>query len=154
MATTSPHPEHGARYRPARWAHRPRWRTYAAASRGAWFGFDAMELDGLPSDFLLIPLAGHTAGHCAVAVRQGDRWLMHAGDAYCHDGEIHPGQRWSLPLWEALEELTEVDRPLRVANQARLRELWRGHGDEVQMFSAHDPWAFERYRSGADTKAA
>jgi hypothetical protein len=42
----------------------------------------------------------------------------------------------------------------RVANQARLRELWREHGDEVQMFSAHDPWAFERYRSGADTKAA
>jgi hypothetical protein len=66
MATTSPHPEHGTPYWPV---HRPRWRTYAAASRGAWFGFEAMELDGLPSDFLLIPLADHTVGHCAVAAR-------------------------------------------------------------------------------------
>ncbi|MBB4904830.1 hypothetical protein [Actinophytocola algeriensis] len=38
--------------------------------------------------------------------------------------------------------MTEVDRPLRVGNQARLRELVREHGDEVRVFSAHDPWAF------------
>jgi hypothetical protein len=47
-----------------------------------------------------------------------------------------------MPLWEALEEITETDRPLRVANQARLRELLREHGEEVTVFSAHDPWAY------------
>lgn len=154
MATTSSHPEHRTRYRPAHWAHHPHWVTYTSVSRGAWFGFDAIEFDGLPSDFLLVPLAGHTAGHCAVAVRAGGHWLLHAGDAYYHDGEINPQRRWSIPLWEALEELTEVDRPLRIANQARLRDLQRDHANTVQIFSAHDPWAFEQYRPGAQTSAA
>lgn len=144
MATSSPHPEHATRYRPAHWAHRPHWKTYTTAARGAWFGFDAIELEGLADDFLLIPLAGHTAGHCAVAVRDGDRWLLHAGDAFYHDGETNPDAPWSLPLWEGLEEITETDRPLRIANQARLREL-RRTTESVEVFSAHDPWAFEAY---------
>jgi glyoxylase-like metal-dependent hydrolase (beta-lactamase superfamily II) len=137
------HPEHALRYRPAHWAHRPHWSTYTAQKGNAWFGFDAIELAGLPPEILLIPLAGHTPGHCAVAVRAGDRWLLHAGDAYYHHGQIE-ADRWSMPLWEALEEITETDRPLRMANQARLRELLREHGEEVAVFSAHDPWAYAR----------
>jgi len=45
---------------------------------------------------------------------------------------------------EALEELTEVERPLCMANLARLRELRRDHGDAVEIFSAHDPCAFQQ----------
>ncbi|MCO6004802.1 MBL fold metallo-hydrolase [Actinoallomurus purpureus] len=144
MAATGAHPEHALRYRPAHWAHRPHWRTYESRKGESWFGFDALELDGLPPEILLIPLAGHTEGHCAVAVRDEDRWLLHAGDAFYHHGQVEPDDRWSMPLWEALEEITEIDRPLRAANQARLRELLRDHGDEVEVFSAHDPWAFAR----------
>jgi glyoxylase-like metal-dependent hydrolase (beta-lactamase superfamily II) len=146
MATTSSHPEHDLRYRPAHWAHRPHWATHTSQKGNSWFGFDAIEMEGLPPEILLIPLAGHTQGHCAVAVRDTDRWLLHAGDAYYHHGQIEPGNRWSMPLWEALEEITEIDRPLRMANQSRLRELLRDHGDEVEVFSAHDPWAFQRYQ--------
>ncbi len=141
MATTSAHPEHTLRYRPAHWAHRPRWVTYPSRRDTSWFGFDAVHLDGLPTGVLLVPLAGHTPGHCAVAVRTADRWLLHAGDAFYYDGQIAP-ERWEIPLWDAFEEVTEMDRPLRVATQARLRELVRDHGDEVRVFSAHDPWAF------------
>lgn len=80
-----------------------------------------------------------------MAVRGADRWLLHAGDAYYHQGQVDPRLRFSMPLWELLEEITEVDRPLRMGNQARLRELLRDHADEVEVFSAHDPWAFRRY---------
>jgi hypothetical protein len=38
----------------------------------------------------------------------------------------------------------EVDRELRLANVARLRELARG--GEVEVFCAHDPWELARYR--------
>jgi glyoxylase-like metal-dependent hydrolase (beta-lactamase superfamily II) len=147
MAATSPHPEHTTRYRPAHWAHRPHWRTYpgSSASRQAWFGFDAIELDIPGAELLLIPLAGHTEGHCAAAVRDGERWLLHAGDAFYHDGETNPADPWSLPLWEGLEEITETDRALRIANQARIRELRRATAGTVEVFSAHDPWAFERF---------
>jgi glyoxylase-like metal-dependent hydrolase (beta-lactamase superfamily II) len=154
MATTSGHPEHAIRYRPAHWAHHPHWTTYAdaSASHSAWFGFDAITLSGLDDDFLLIPLAGHTAGHCGVAVRDGDRWLLHAGDAYYHSGEVSPADPWSIPLWETLEEITEIDRPLRIANQARLRELCRNHGTTVDVFSAHDPWAFEQHQPATSSQ--
>lgn len=151
MATSDPHPEHTLRYRPAHWAHHPHWKPYASAKGNTWFGFDALELEGLPSEIMLIPLAGHTRGHCAVAVRDADRWLMHAGDAYYHQGQIDPTNRWSIPLWEMLEEITEIDRPLRMGNHARLRELLRDHGDEVEVFSAHDPWAFARFRRTTPT---
>jgi glyoxylase-like metal-dependent hydrolase (beta-lactamase superfamily II) len=146
MAATDSHPEHNLRYRPAHWAHRPHWATYASRRGESWFGFDAVELDGLPPEILLIPLAGHTRGHCAVAVRDTDRWLLHAGDAFYHHGQIESGNRWNMPMWEALEEIAEIDRPLRMANQSRLRELLHEHGDEVDVFSAHDPWAFDRYQ--------
>ena len=37
-----------------------------------------------------------------------------------------------------------ADNSARVANQARLRELARDHGDEVRLFCAHDPVELER----------
>jgi hypothetical protein len=86
-----------------------------------------------------------------VAVRDADKWLLHGGDAYYHQGEVDPFDRWSIPMWEALEEITETDRSLRIANQARLRELLRDHGDEVEVFSAHDPWPFEQYARQAES---
>ena len=36
------------------------------------------------------------------------------------------------------------DAKARGANQERLRELARGHGDEVRLFCAHDPVELER----------
>lgn len=76
-----------------------------------------------------------------MAVKTADRWLLHAGDSF-HYGEQVAPDRWAIPLGDAFEELTEIDRPLRIGNQARLREPVRDHGDEVRVFSAHDPWAF------------
>ncbi|MFI6596409.1 MBL fold metallo-hydrolase [Nonomuraea sp. NPDC050536] len=145
MAATSTHPEHALRYRPAHWEHRPHWVTYETRKGLSWFGFDALELEGLPSDILLVPLPGHTEGHCAVAVKDGEKWLLHAGDAFYYHGQIDPEARWEIPLWNALEEIATIHRPLNMGQQARLRELLREHGDEVEVFSAHDPWAFQRY---------
>ena len=38
-----------------------------------------------------------------------------------------------------MQTRTVTARGLRLANQARLRELVRAHGDEVTVFNAHDP---------------
>src|SRR5262245_34823521 len=135
------------RYRATQLAHAPRWATYASHQGNPWFGFDAVQdLDGLPADILLIPLGGHSKGHSAVAVNTGERWLLHAGDAYFYHGEIHPDLPRSHPLLDFVQLAAEVDRPLRLGNQARLRELARLHGDEMEVFSAHDPWEFQRYQ--------
>src|SRR5207245_5655496 len=39
-------------------------------------------------DILMIPLPGHTLGHCGIAVRAKDKWLLHAGDAYFFHGQL------------------------------------------------------------------
>jgi glyoxylase-like metal-dependent hydrolase (beta-lactamase superfamily II) len=143
---TSAHPEHTLRYRPPHWAHGPRWATYPSRQDTTWYGLDAVQLDGLPDDLLLVPLIGHTPGHCGVAVRTDDRWLLHAGDAYYYSGQVEP-KRWSIPLWDAFEDMTEMDRPRRIASQDSLRGLVRAHSDEVRVFSAHDPWAYAELTS-------
>ena len=132
-----------SRYRPAHWAHGPRWAEYPSQTSETWFGFGAHPLRGLPTDLLLVPLGGHTAGHAGVAVRDGDRWLLHAGDAYFYHREL--GERAEPhPLLDIVQTGSEVHRDLRLGTQARLRELVRDHGEEVTVFSAHDPWELER----------
>ncbi|KIA66477.1 MBL fold metallo-hydrolase [Nocardia vulneris] len=132
------------RYRDAHWAHGPDWVTYHPDGDEDWFGFRATPLTGLPSDFKLIPLGGHTAGHTGVAVREGDRWLLHCGDAYYYHRELtqpyHPH-----PVMDVVQTSSEVHHDLRVGTRARLRELVRDHGAEVSVFSAHDPWEFSGY---------
>ncbi|SFL07689.1 Metallo-beta-lactamase superfamily protein [Streptosporangium canum] len=148
MAAPGHHPEDRVRYRPAHWAHRPHWVTYPGTQGDPWFGFDAVRpLKGLDAEILLVPLGGHTLGHSAIAVPDGDRWLLHCGDAYYFHGEIDPDRPYGHPGMDILQQITEVDRPLRLGNHARLRELVRLHGDEVSVFSAHDPWELQRHLS-------
>ncbi len=139
------------RYRPLHWAHGPRWDLRAAGGE-AWFGFEGVQaIEGL-ADILLIPLHGHTRGHCGVAVRTPSGWLLHAGDAYFHHGELDEkptcpgGLRW-------FQKIAAVDDAQRRANQARLRELKRDHGGEVRVLSAHCPIEFEAAAGGAATTA-
>jgi len=125
------------RYPRAQWAHGPRWVTHDPQGDD-WFGFTAVrELPGVPADVRLIPLAGHTVGHTGVAVRVGDGWLLHAGDAYFHHAEMHPNPACP-PGLRYMQARMETARGLRLANQDRLRELVREHGDRVTVFSAHD----------------
>jgi len=132
------------RYRPAHWAHQPRWVPYAAQPGEDWFGFTAIQLHGLPPEIKLIPLGGHTAGHTGVAVHHGDRWLLHCGDAYYYHREMQDDPQ-PHPIMDIVQCRSEVHHDLRVGTQARLRELVREHGDEVSVISAHDPWEFARY---------
>ncbi|WP_147944402.1 MBL fold metallo-hydrolase [Microbispora hainanensis] len=136
------------RYRPAHWAHGPHWETYGTGAGEEWFGFGGVRLPhGLPADFLLVPLGGHTAGHAAVAVRDGGRWLLHAGDAYFYHGELRADEPQPHPLLDFVQTGSQVDAELRLRNRDRLRALVRDHADEVEVFSAHDPWELRRFTS-------
>ncbi len=132
-------------YRHRQWAHGPRWRQHAVEGE-RWFGFEAVRpLPGLGDEVLLVPLVGHTEGHCGIAVRSGGRWLLHAGDAYFSHLEVNPVAPRS-PLGVALfQRLHSADNAKRVANQARLRELVRDHSAEVSVICAHCPTDFQRH---------
>ncbi|GAA3389792.1 MBL fold metallo-hydrolase [Streptomyces roseoviridis] len=139
----------GSRYRPAHWAHEPRWVPHDPADPASaedWFGFTALRPEGLPPEFRLVPLGGHTEGHAGVAVRDGDRWLLHCGDAYYYHRELQEAKE-PHPVLDVVQTRSQVHRDLRLGTQARLRELVREHGDRVEAFSAHDPWEFARLAS-------
>lgn len=127
------------RYRPKQWDDVRDWRTYAGAGE-AWFGFDAVrDLDGLPSEILMVPLRGHTAGHAGIAVQTSTGWLLHAGDAYLHRHEMQT-HRCPIGLG-AYEHIMDTDAPARRANQERLRALKRREAG-VTIFCSHDTQEF------------
>lgn len=133
-----------SRYRPAHWAHGPNWITYGGESDDQWFGFTAVPLKGLPPEIKLVPLGGHTAGHAGVAVQDADRWLLHCGDAYYYHREMQDAKE-PHPIMDIVQTMSQIHPDLRLGTQARLRELVRDRGDEVAVFSAHDPWELSRY---------
>jgi glyoxylase-like metal-dependent hydrolase (beta-lactamase superfamily II) len=132
------------RYRPQQWDEVIDWRLYPMGGGERWFGFDAVrDLEGLPPEILLVPLVGHTWGHCGVAVDTGAGWLLHAGDAYFYRGEVGSEQTTCPPGMAGYQRLMEVDRAARLGNQARLRRLSIDHAEEVRVFCAHDAVEFE-----------
>ena len=98
-------------------------------------------------DILMIPLPGHTPGHCGIAVRAKDKWLLHAGDSYFFHGQLQAKVRMPLVLGY-FQRKADLDRNLRMANQERLRQLKSTHGHEVTIFNSHDPVDYENCRCG------
>jgi glyoxylase-like metal-dependent hydrolase (beta-lactamase superfamily II) len=134
------------RYRPRQWDAVSDWRVYDSAGE-PWFGFASVrELKGLPPEIVMVPLVGHSWGHCGVAVRTPERWLLHAGDAYFHAGEMNGTEPYCPPGLRFYQRMMEVDRRARLTNQERLRNLIRGHGGDVELFCAHDAAEFIRLR--------
>ncbi len=98
-------------------------------------------LAALDDELALVPLPGHTRAHCGVAVRRGEGWLLHAGDAYLHRDELDRGAPPGLH-----QLLVEADRRARRDTVDRLRELRRDSG--VEVFCSHDPVELHRLQGG------
>jgi len=130
------------RYRAAQIASVKKWDAVEEEGE-SWFGFSAVRaIPGTRDEVLLVPLPGHTRGHCGVAVRRANDWLLHCGDAYFHHSEVSSdggatpkGLRW-------FESLVEFNGAERRANQARLRELVGLAAGEVKLICSHDPSDF------------
>lgn len=145
-----------SRYLKAHLRHGPRWAPHDSAAGGdRWFGFESVRiLPGLDVEIALIPLVGHSRGHTGVAVNAGDRWLLHCGDAYFNRGQVETPPSCP-PVLNVFQTVLAADNGARKANTERLRRLAAEHGDEVSLFSAHDPHELERQRAaGAAASSA
>ena len=134
-------------YRPEHWSHGPDWAVLSL--RGdRWFGLECTPLIDLGTiAFCLVPLVGHTRGHCAVALRLPDGWLLQCGDAYTYHGDVDPGHPFQPPYRRLLRPLFNVNRAMRPigAHAPRLRALLGEHGDEVRLTCTHDPHELEKF---------
>lgn len=126
------------RYMILHFHHHPYWKPYPKSDR-LWFGLEARPLElGFESEVLLIPLFGHTMGHCGVAIQQGERWVLHVGDAYYLREELTTDDH---PV-SALAAQRADDDALRRASIEQLRRLLRDHGDQIELFGYHDETEF------------
>lgn len=141
------------RYLSAQWAHGPRWVEHAVAG-DEWLGFGSVQV--LSDDILLVPLRGHTRGHCGVAVRRpSGGWFLHAGDSYFSHGEKEspPTCPSGLSLFQTA---VQMDKQARHANQDRVRALHADHGPDsgadevVTVFCAHDAVEFDALAGETD----
>lgn len=126
------------RYRSAQWSHKPNWKTHTVEGE-KWFGFESVRaIDDEETDVLLIPLRGHTDGHCGVAVNSSDKWVLNCGDAYFFHAEMSLDRPNCTPGLSMFQWLMESDHEARIHNQHRLRELKQNHGNSIQLFCSHD----------------
>lgn len=140
-------------YNKAQWAHGPKWELHSPEG-DSWLGFEAARVIG--DDVVLVPLRGHTKGHCGVAVRRpSGGWFFHAGDSYFSAGEKLTPPKCS-PALRTFQNAIQADHKARHHNQERLRSLHAEHGPDsgaaeiVTIFSAHDATEFDALAATTD----
>jgi glyoxylase-like metal-dependent hydrolase (beta-lactamase superfamily II) len=116
--------------RPRRWtdlayvrrhmAHHPEISLYHDACE-KWFGFPAIRLPFKP-EMWLVPLFGHTRGHCGVAISTEAGWLFHVADA--------------APIDFTEEAPDPLVRLVLGSHTPRLRQFKASH-PEIQMTTGH-----------------
>jgi len=109
-----------------------------------WFGFEAIPLlEETSCEVVIVPLEGHSRGHCAVAVHLEEGWILHCGDAYIRDMQIDIDEPKN-PFPIGLRKISRVLFPS--APIARLRSLRREQGEAIEMFCSHDPISYAKLR--------
>lgn len=129
-----------SRYRPIQWAHGPRWAIHNLRGE-RWCGFEAVSaIAGLPPEILLVPIPGHTRGHCGVAVRVDAGWLLHCGDVCLRTTDLGPAG--PPPGRRAYQRLNDIVPAAFRANAERLDRLAGDPSAAVRLITAHDLDAF------------
>lgn len=136
------------RFRAVQWAHGPkivehdpsgeRWRGFAAAK----------ELNEIAPGIVLISLPGHTRGHACIAVDAGNRWVLHGGDAFYHQGTLDGISEVPRPI-RIIEPLLAFDRKKVLDNHARLTELYQRQEPDLLIVCAHDADLYEHAKATA-----
>jgi glyoxylase-like metal-dependent hydrolase (beta-lactamase superfamily II) len=114
------------------WSHNPRWVIHEPGN-DTWFGFPASPVSNIDGKrILLVPLPGHSRGHCGVAVEVGDKWLLHCGDAYVRGSQIDPDDPCSpFPRWAFI-----IERSLFPTQSIEfLRSLVKNYGNQIVFVS-------------------
>jgi glyoxylase-like metal-dependent hydrolase (beta-lactamase superfamily II) len=134
-------------YLPEHRAHGPRWQPHLLQG-DQWFGLDCTPPVRVgEAEFTMVPFTGHTRGHCGVAVRMDDRWVLHCGDAYGYYGQADPVQPYTHPSGRLIEFLVTAGFKMPRRHWGRIRKLRQAHNDEIQAFCAHDAHEFELARA-------
>ena len=90
----------------------------------------------------MIPLVGHTIGHCGIAIKQQDGWILFCGDAYFNHLQLNPNNK--LRALDKIEYLLAENNTLRLKSLSQLQQLAQNE-PKIEIICAHDPVELERY---------
>ncbi|MCD0476427.1 MBL fold metallo-hydrolase [Flavobacterium sp. EDS] len=130
------------RYLKAPLSHNPTIKTYKKSDFN-WFGFEARKVaTNTETEIFLIPLFGHTLGHCGVAFKKDDTWIFYIADAYYMRVELshsnHPVNQ--------LARMRAENNNLRLNSLDKIRTLINEH-PEIEVFGYHDIEEFRLYKN-------
>lgn len=130
------------RYRKCHFSHGPDWVTYQAVSDERWFGMNCIrDMPGLPSELVLVPLVGHTRGHCGVAVDTGNGWILHCGDAFYVKEELRETGKAHIGV-RVFRRFAHFDHAQAMRKVEEIKRVTRENGDEVTMIASHDQFEY------------
>ena len=134
------------RYRRCHFEHGPEWVTHDKISDVKWFGLDCLQAGVIPRGILMVPLAGHTRGHCGVAIDTDEGWLLHCGDAFyvaaelAGTGDISPGLR-------AFRRIAHCDYTTAMQQIDRIRRANEESDNSITLLASHDQGGATRVQS-------
>lgn len=130
------------RYLKIQLAHNPKIKKYKNAYSD-WFGFEARKVKtNIHSEIFLIPLFGHTLGHCGIAIKANNKWLFYIGDAYYLRAELFDNNH---PVKE-LATINADNNVLRIDTLNKIRKLTNDH-PEIEVFGYHDYEEFKNCKN-------
>ena len=102
-------------------AHSPSWVLYDHPD-STWLGLEAIRLPFSPQMYL-VPLFGHTRGHCGVAVQDQEGWVFHCADALPTNAQFDLTPNW-------------LNR-LVIGPHAPRLQAWASAHPEVRLLAGH-----------------
>lgn len=125
-------------YRPEHRAHNPKWQVHRFHG-DQWFGLNSLAPFQVgETEFVMIPIVGHTKGHCGVSVRIDEKWLLNCGDVYGYFRQINPWQPYKHPCGRLMEMIITTGFKMPRHNWVCIKNLQREYGDMIQVYCSHD----------------
>jgi glyoxylase-like metal-dependent hydrolase (beta-lactamase superfamily II) len=121
------------------------WHFIEPIHGDAWFNLTQVQgFDLFHNEILLIPLFGHTEGHCGIAIKTQQGWKFFCGDAYYSHLELNPQNK--LRSLNALEVFFAEDNSQRLSNLHKIQQLAQSE-PSIEIFCAHDPVELSHHQS-------
>lgn len=97
----------------------------------------------------VIDTPGHLPGHVNLLCRTRKRWLLLCGDAF-HDRRLLTGEK-DIGTWEGPHGTLciHLDKQAAAESIARLQELQKAAGDDVELIAAHEEVWWEKNKHNA-----
>lgn len=103
-----------------------------------WRNFSStVVLNAIDDDLLLIPMPGHTMGHCGVATKLDDQWILHCGDAFYLGTDLLLERKGLSNVSLILGEAMAFNNKQRLQTLQKIRD-YKAQYTDTQITNSHD----------------